>query len=64
MCLAKGPQLSDAGEGGNRGFSVSSQALYHWINALPTTAVSGSLWQLILKKAAPGVQVLDLNVCI
>ena len=28
MCLAQGPQRSDAGE-------VSSQALYHWATALP-----------------------------
>ena len=29
MCLAQGPQLSDAGEAGTCGISVSSQALYH-----------------------------------
>ena len=36
MCLAQGPQRSDAGEAGTRGPSVSSQALYHWATALPT----------------------------
>ena len=30
MCLAQGPQRSDAGEAGTRGPLVSSQALYHW----------------------------------
>ena len=29
MCLAQGPQRSDAGEAQTRGPSVSSQALYH-----------------------------------
>ena len=37
MCLAQGPQRSDAGEAGTRGPSVSSQALYHWATALPGT---------------------------
>ena len=35
MCLAQGPQRSDAGEARIRGPSVSSQALYHWATALP-----------------------------
>ena len=35
MCLAQGPQRSDAGEARARGPSVSSQALYHWATALP-----------------------------
>ena len=35
MCLAQGPQRSDAGEFRTRGPSVSSQALYHWATALP-----------------------------
>ena len=30
MCLAQGPQRSDAGEARTRSPSVSSQALYHW----------------------------------
>ena len=34
MCLAQGPQRSDAGEARTRGRSVSSQALYHWATAL------------------------------
>ena len=35
MCLAQGPQRSDAGEARTRGPSVLSQALYHWATALP-----------------------------
>ena len=35
MCLAQGPQRSDAGEARTRGPSVSSQALNHWATALP-----------------------------
>ena len=35
MCLAQGPQHSDAGEVQTCGLSVSSQALYHWATALP-----------------------------
>ena len=45
MCLAQGPQRSDAGEARTRGPSVSSQALYNWATALPPTkcpAWSGS----------------------
>ena len=34
MCLAQGPQRSDADEARTRGPSVSSQALYHWATAL------------------------------
>ena len=34
MCLALGPQRSDAGEAQTRGLSVWSQALYHWATAL------------------------------
>ena len=36
MCLAQGPQHSDAGEVRPRGLSVSSQALYHRAIALPS----------------------------
>ena len=39
MCLAQGPQPSDAGEARTRGPSVSSQALYHWATALPVMLV-------------------------
>ena len=43
MCLAKGPQGSDAGEAWTPGPSVSSQALYHWATALPwTSAIVGT----------------------
>ena len=37
MCLAQGPQHSDAGETWTHGPSVSSQALYHWATALPNS---------------------------
>ena len=32
MCIAQGPQRSDAGEARTRYPSASSQALYHWDN--------------------------------
>ena len=35
MCLAQGPQRSDASEAQTRDPSVSSQAFYHWATALP-----------------------------
>ena len=35
MCLAQGPQHSDASETQTRGPLVSSQALYHWATAFP-----------------------------
>ena len=35
MCLAQGPQRSDASDAGTWGLSVLSQALYHWATALP-----------------------------
>ena len=38
MCLAQGPQHSDAGEARTGGPSVSSQALNHWATALPIEA--------------------------
>ena len=40
MCLAQGPQRSDAGEAWTRGPLVSSQALYHWATALPYKPVA------------------------
>ena len=36
MCLAQGPQRSDAGEARTRYPLVLSQALYHWATAFPT----------------------------
>ena len=36
MCLAHGPQRSDAGEARTRGPSVLSEALYPWATALPS----------------------------
>ena len=35
MCLAQGPQRSDAGEARTHGPSVLSQAPYQWATALP-----------------------------
>ena len=35
MCLAQGPQRSNAGEARTLDLSVLSQALYHWATALP-----------------------------
>ena len=47
MCLAQGPQRSDAGEARTRGPSVSSQALYHWATALPSDSLK---WENLAKK--------------
>ena len=47
MCLAQGPQRSDAGEARTRGPSVSSQALYHWATALPFYDNKKWKWQYI-----------------
>ena len=41
MCLAQGPQRSDACEAQTRGFSVSRQALYHCAIALQGSNISG-----------------------
>ena len=47
MCLAQGPQGSDAGEAQTHGLSVTSQALYHWAIALPKILmVNGSLMKV------------------
>ena len=35
MCLAQGPQHSNASEAQTRDILVLSQALYHWATALP-----------------------------
>ena len=43
MCLAQGPQPSDAGEARTRGLSVSSQTLNHWATALPKTGWNPSI---------------------
>ena len=43
MCLAQGPQRSDAGEARTRSPSVSSQALYHWATALPVTSCTPNI---------------------
>ena len=39
MCLAQGPQHSDAGGARTRGPLVSSQALYHWAKFTDTVLV-------------------------
>ena len=49
MSLAQGPQRSDAGEARTRGPSVSSQALYHWVTALPGTLGEAGLEMAKLK---------------
>ena len=41
MCLAQGPQRSDAGEARTRCPLVPSQALYHWATALPSSIEVG-----------------------
>ena len=35
MCLAQGPQRSDADEAQTHGLSVLCQAPYHWATGLP-----------------------------
>ena len=50
MCLAQGPQRSDAGEAQTRGPSVSSQALYHWATALPQRESNFILIFMIIKE--------------
>ena len=45
MCLAQGPQRSDAGDARTRSPLVSSHALYHWAIVLPK---SGSFKQVLL----------------
>ena len=47
MCLAQGPQRSDAGEARTRGPSVSSQALYHWATALPYPIIAKTFYKLL-----------------
>ena len=53
MCLAQGPQRSDAGEARTRGPSVSSQALYHWATALPPMLIR---YNLISTSQCPSVK--------
>ena len=44
MCLAQGPQRSEAGEAGTQGPSVSRQALYHWATVLPSFDYDSLQW--------------------
>ena len=44
MCLAQGPQRSDAGKAQTRGPSVSSQAIYHRATALPISYRDSLAW--------------------
>ena len=46
MCLAQGPQGSDAGEARTRSPLVLSQALYHWATALPQKPIEQLLLHL------------------
>ena len=50
MCLAQGPQHSDAGEALTRCPLVSSQALYHWATALPLWTI----WKAVYKNICFG----------
>ena len=50
MCLAQGPQRSDAIEARTRGPSVSSQALNHWATALPISNDNGSWYADTVQK--------------
>ena len=45
MCLALGPQHSDAGEVRTRGPLVSSQALYHWATVLPIDRIRVNMFE-------------------
>ena len=57
MCLAQGPQRSDAGEAPTHGPSVSSQALYHWAAALPVD--NDMRASIISKKSYRGINVYN-----
>ena len=51
MCLAQGPQPSNACEAETHGPSVSSQALYHWAIALPNKIMyTDFAWQIRSKE--------------
>ena len=47
MCLAQGPQHSDADEARTHSFSVYSQAPYHWATALPVLSNEYFIWNSI-----------------
>ena len=47
MCLAQGPQRSDASEAGTHGPLISSQAPYHRATALPNL-IKNSFLRLLL----------------
>ena len=59
MCLAQGPQRSDAGEARTRGLSVSSQALYHWATALPLSSILSLFRNEVNKFKYTRAQILD-----
>ena len=53
MCLAQGPQRSDADEARTRDPAVSSQALYHWATALPSLTYDGTgIYKFELERAS------------
>ena len=54
MCLAEGPQRSEAGEARTRGPSVSSQVIYHWATALPNEHV---MWEILVFSDTSSVRV-------
>ena len=57
MCLAQGPQLSDAGEARTYSLSVLSQALYHGTTVLPLKKLKGhiALGLSVLPSVLPSV---------
>ena len=59
MCLAQGPQRSNAGETRTRGLSVSSQALYHRATALPNTHVRSSIYMMNHITSSVSVQCMN-----
>ena len=61
MCLAQGPQRSDAGEARTRSPSVSSQALYYWATALPMLVCEIYTINIIAKLDKMAIFVLQEN---
>ena len=64
MCLAQGPQRSDADEAQTRGPSVSSQALYHYTQILAKVSFFhfsiGRRWCMFLYAMSSGF----ISICI
>ena len=51
MCLAQGPQRSDAGEALTRGPWASSQALYQWATVLLKQGIEKLIWYSVVSTA-------------